>query len=67
MTRLADIVGASGLSIYAIVALVLFLVAFFLVVAALMAPRSRERYDRDALLPFDDGSPKPSVSPEVAR
>jgi hypothetical protein len=67
MTRLADIVGASGLSIYAIVALVLFVVAFFLVVAALMAPRSRERYDRDALLPFDDGTPTPSASSEVAR
>jgi len=67
MTRLADIVGASGLSIYAVIALVLFVVAFLLVVAALMAPRSRARYDHDALIPFDDGSPVPSASSEVTR
>lgn len=70
MTRLADIVGASGLSGYAVVALVLFVLAFLFVVAALFGPRSRERNERAALLPFDDGTviPAPSsASSEVVK
>lgn len=67
MTRLADVIGASGLSGYAVIALILFVLAFFFVIAALFGPRSRERNEHDALLPFDDGSRPPSASSEVVR
>lgn len=67
MVRLADIVGASGLSGYAVVALLLFVLAFLLVVAALLAPRSRADFDRAALIPFDDGTVPSSASSEVLR
>ena len=67
MTRLADIVGASGLSGYAIVALLLFFLAFLLILTTVLMPSQRARQDRDALLPFDDGCVQPSVSSEVVR
>jgi cbb3-type cytochrome oxidase subunit 3 len=67
MARLSDIVGASGLSGYAVVALILFVVAFLLVLATLLLPRSRARHERAALLPFDDDAIPTSVSSEVTR
>lgn len=67
MARLADIVGASGLSGYAVVALLLFVFAFLLVVAALLAPRARAEYDSATLIPFDDGTVPSPASPEVLR
>lgn len=67
MARLSDIVGASGLSGYAVVALVLFVFAFLLVLAALFLPRAHAQYERAALLPFDDGTVPPSASSEVVR
>ena len=67
MVRLADIVGASGLSGYAVVALLLFVLAFLLVIATLLAPRARAEFDRAALIPFDDGTVPPSASSEVLR
>ena len=67
MTRLADVVGASGLSGYAIVALLLFVLAFLLVLAAVFAPSRRAEHQRAALLPFDDGAAPPSASSEVVR
>jgi len=57
MARLADVVGASGLAGYAVIALLLFLVAFALMLAAVFSPAARERHERAARLPFDDGAP----------
>lgn len=56
MTRLSDIMGASGLSGYAIVALVLFLFAFVLVVLSITLPGRRASLERASRLPFDDGT-----------
>lgn len=58
MMRLSDIVGASGLSGYAIVALILLVFAFLLVLANLFAPSRRALHERAANLPFDEGQPR---------
>lgn len=67
MIHLGDVMGASGLSGYAIVALLLFLLAFVLVVYAIFAPSRRQEDERAALLPFDDGLPPASDSRGPAR
>lgn len=61
MVRLSDIVGASGLAGYAIVALVLFFVAFLFVLIPIFAPARKSLYDRAARLPLDD---PPGSAPE---
>jgi len=55
--KLSDVVGASGLSIYAIVALVLFVAAFLVVVALTFRPGVKKQHEYDARLPLadDDG------------
>lgn len=58
--KLADIMSASGLSIYAIVALVLFVGAFLAVVVLTFAPGSKARHDRAARLPLDDDATTPA-------
>jgi cbb3-type cytochrome oxidase subunit 3 len=55
MIRLSDVVGASGLSGYAVVALLLFMFAFALVLYSVLAPSRRAAHARAANLPFDDG------------
>lgn len=55
MTRLSDVVGASGLAGYAVVALILFVFAFLLVLYTIVAPSRRAQQQRAAMLPFDDG------------
>jgi cbb3-type cytochrome oxidase subunit 3 len=67
MTRLADIVGASGLSGYAVVALLLFVFAFLLVLATVFFPSQRSRFDHAAQLPFDDGTTPSSTASEAVR
>jgi cbb3-type cytochrome oxidase subunit 3 len=57
MVRLSDIVGASGLAGYAIVALVLFFAAFLLVLIPIFAPARREMFDRAARMPLDEPAP----------
>ncbi len=57
MIRLADIVGASGLSGYAIVALVLFVFAFVLVLIPVLAPGKQGDYTAASRLPFEDSTP----------
>jgi cbb3-type cytochrome oxidase subunit 3 len=59
--KLADVMGASGLSIYAIVALLLFVIAFLAIVARTYAPGSTARYDADARIPFSDDEPGPAA------
>lgn len=58
MTRLSDVVGASGLSGYAIVALVLFVIAFVLILIPILTPRREEFYERAGRMPLDDFLPQ---------
>ena len=60
--KLSDIVGNSGLAIYAEIALTLFLIAFVLVALRLLFTR-RERYEHVAQLPLEDDEPPFNVSP----
>ncbi|MCC6751497.1 MAG: cbb3-type cytochrome c oxidase subunit 3 [Deltaproteobacteria bacterium] len=55
--RLSDVVGHSGLSGYAQVALILFVLAFVGVVLRVVARRFRADDQRTARLPLDDGQP----------
>ncbi len=54
--KLVDVMSASGLSMYAIVALVLFVAAFVAVVLMILAPGSAERMAQASRLPLDDDS-----------
>ena len=58
--KLADVMSASGLSMYAIVALLLFVIAFLAIVVRTFAPGSTARYDADARIPFSDDEPGPA-------
>lgn len=58
--KLVDVMSASGLSGYAIVALVLFFAAFLMVLAMILAPGSAERLARAAELPLDDDTRSPA-------
>ena len=53
--RLSDVVSHSGLSIYAIVALLLFF-AVFVAVTVRVARSKRADMDRQARMPLDDSS-----------
>ena len=52
--KLSDIMGNSGLAIYAEIALVLFVIVFVAVVVRIFTAR-RSDMDRNARLPLDDG------------
>lgn len=58
MTSLSDLVGASGLSLYAIVAMLLFIAAFLLILIPIVAPGRRAHYEQAARLPLDDVRPQ---------
>lgn len=53
--KLSDVVSHSGLSIYAEIGLILFFVAFLLVVARIYWPSRRAEMQRASQLPLDDG------------
>ncbi len=55
--KLSDIIGNSGLSIYAQIALVIFVAAFVAILIWLFRPGSTERFRRDAQIPLDDETP----------
>jgi cbb3-type cytochrome oxidase subunit 3 len=57
--KLVDVMSASGLSGYAIVALLLFVAAFLMVLVMILAPGSAERMARAARLPLDDDMRSP--------
>ncbi|MHB1297995.1 MAG: cbb3-type cytochrome oxidase subunit 3 [Gemmatimonadaceae bacterium] len=65
--KLSDVVGASGLSMYAIVALVLFVAAFLVVVALTFRPGARKRHEYDARLPLADDDAMTHAKNEAER
>lgn len=52
--KLSDIMSAADLTIYPRIALVLFLLAFIVVVARLLMPGQRAELEHTAALPLDD-------------
>jgi cytochrome c oxidase cbb3-type subunit 4 len=58
--KLSDIMSHAGLSIYAEVALIIFLVAFVGIVWWVFRPSARNRWEADARLPLDELPKKPS-------
>lgn len=59
---LTEIMSASGLSRYAEVALVLFFVAFLLIVWRIFRPSKKREFDRAATLPLDEDHHPPPRS-----
>jgi cbb3-type cytochrome oxidase subunit 3 len=53
--KLSDIMGNAGLSMYAQVALVLFLGVFIAITIRTFAPSRRRELDEAARIPLDDG------------
>ena len=60
MKSLSDVVGGAGLSIYAEIALLLFLFAFLGVVVSLLLPSRQRMYERMRHLPIDSDTVEPS-------
>ena len=56
MKSLTDVVSGAGLSVYAEIALVIFLIAFLGVVISLFAPGKRRVYEHLQRLPIDGES-----------
>ena len=56
MKSLSDVVSGAGLSGYAEIALVIFLIAFIGIVISLLAPSKRLTYERMRHLPIDGES-----------
>ncbi len=56
---LRDIMGAAGLSIFAKVGLVLFVVVFVALVLYLFVTRGSPHWERARYLPLEDDSPQP--------
>jgi cbb3-type cytochrome oxidase subunit 3 len=64
--RLSDIVSHSGLAVYAEVALIIFFLAFLVIVARLWLRRDRKELERMSHMPLDDdadGSTGPGARP----
>lgn len=57
--KLSDIMSHAGLSGYAVIALVLFMLAFLAIVWWIFRPANRGRWKRDAQIPLDDAHPQP--------
>ena len=57
MKSLTDVVSGAGLSVYAEVALVIFLVAFLGIVISLFAPSKKHTYEHLRRLPIDGDRP----------
>jgi cbb3-type cytochrome oxidase subunit 3 len=56
--KLSDVVSAAGLSWYAEVALVLFILAFVLVLWRVFKPSAKAKYDQASRIPLDDDNPQ---------
>ena len=53
--RLSEIMSHAGLARYAEIALVLFFIAFVIVVVRVFRPGAAQKLSRDARLPLDEG------------
>lgn len=62
--RLSDIMSHAGLSTYAEVALVIFLIAFLLIAVGIFAPSRKREFDEASRMPLDDVHPQ---SPRQSR
>ena len=58
--KLVDVMGAAGLSMYAIVAPLLFVLASPAIVVRTFPPGSTARYNSNARLPFTHNEPSPA-------
>lgn len=67
MKSLSDVVGGAGLSIYAEIALLLFLFAFLGVVVSLLLPSRQRMYERMRHLPIDSDTVEPSRREDVSH
>lgn len=56
--RLSDIMAHAGLSTYAEIALVIFLVAFLLIAVSIFAPSRRQEFEDASRMPLDDVHPQ---------
>jgi len=56
--RLSEIMSHAGLSGYAEVALVIFLVAFLLILVAVFAPSRKSEFEAASRMPLDDTHPQ---------
>jgi cbb3-type cytochrome oxidase subunit 3 len=63
MKGIGDVVAGSGLSGYAIGALILFFFAFIVLLIRIYAPSRRAMYDRDSRMPLDDVHPQDPREP----
>jgi len=63
MRSLADVVSASGLAIYAEVALVLFTLVFVAIVWRVLGPGRARDFEAARLLPLEDGTAPRSGEP----
>lgn len=61
--KLSDIMEHAGLSIYAEVALLLFLFAFVIILWWVLRPANRKRFESDAAMPLDDLNPQQPRGP----
>jgi cbb3-type cytochrome oxidase subunit 3 len=56
--RLSDIMAQAGLAGYAEIALVVFFVAFLVIVIAIFAPARRRDWERAGRMPLEDDTPQ---------
>lgn len=56
--RLSDIMSGAGLSGYAEIALILFLVAFLLIAVSVFAPSRTREFEEASRMPLDDNHPQ---------
>ena len=55
--KLTDVMSHSGLSGYALIAMILFLIAFVAILVRVFQPSRRQEFDRAGRLPLDDDPP----------
>ncbi len=63
--KLSDVVSHAGLSRFAEVGLVLFVLAFLAIIWWVFRPGARARWKADAVLPLDDDTPQQPRDPEA--
>jgi cbb3-type cytochrome oxidase subunit 3 len=62
--RLTDIMSNAGLSIYAEIGLILFVIAFIVIAVRIFQPSRKRSLDQASRLPLDDGQAKTPSSKE---